>query len=58
MAGSSLSRWAKVVVTHLTELAETEILGIPDHLGNDFCDATHLIVSIKILLIKKMGITL
>jgi len=33
---------AKVAVTHLAQITETDIPGIPHHLCNNFFDTTHL----------------
>ena len=42
VAGAAPARCAEVVVTHLAQIAETDILGIPPHFGNDVFDASHL----------------
>jgi hypothetical protein len=42
VAGAAPARGAEVAVTNLAQIAKTDILRIPPHLGNDFFEATHL----------------
>jgi hypothetical protein len=42
VARAALARWAEVVVAHFAQIAETDILGIPEHLCKDIFYAAHI----------------